>query len=177
MTGWRSGARLAVTAAACSTSLALAACGGGGGDASASPENQRERFRDAALKFAKCMRQNGVDVPDPQPGQPGIIFGQRGPNPDDADFRAAEEECRKHLEAARPELTEEQEAEFRDAALKHARCMREHGIDIPDPTFDGGGRASLRLDGKIDPTDPRFQEAERECQRYRPGIGGGPPRP
>jgi hypothetical protein len=32
---------------------------------SITPE-QREEFRDAAAKFAACMRRNGVDVPDPQ---------------------------------------------------------------------------------------------------------------
>lgn len=32
---------------------------------SITPE-QREEFRDAAARFAACMRRNGVDVPDPQ---------------------------------------------------------------------------------------------------------------
>jgi hypothetical protein len=178
MTGWRSGARLAVTVAACSTSLALAACGGGGGEASASPEDVRERFQEAGLKFAECMRENGIDVPDPKPGRGGILFGGpggEGPNPDDPKFREAEEKCRKHLEAARPELSPEDEAEFRDSALKHARCMREHGIDFPDPTFDSRGGATIRMRPGFDPRDPRVQEAERECRRFRPGIGGGPP--
>jgi hypothetical protein len=122
------------------------------------------------------MRENGVDVPDPKPGQPGIIIGREGgPEPNEADFQAAEEKCRKHLEEARPELSEEQEAEFKDAALKHAQCMREHGIEMPDPQFESGGRVQQRIGPGVDPTDPRFREAERECRSFRPGIGGPPP--
>jgi hypothetical protein len=142
-------------------SLALAACGGGD-DSSGGSADDRAQFREAALEYAECMRRNGVDMPDPAPGE-GLRFTAPpgGPTPT---FERAERECRKHLEEARPpELSEEEEREFRERALEHARCMREHGFDMPDPTFGEGGRVEMRLGGGIDPNDPAFQEAQREC--------------
>jgi hypothetical protein len=173
MTGARrSGARAAVIAAACSTSIALAACGGGGEAASAA--DQKKRAQEASLKFAQCMRDNGVDVPDPKPGQPGVVVGFGRDDVENPNFRQAEEKCRKHLEAARPELTEEQEAKFRDAALEFSRCMREEGIDFPDPTFDskGGARIGPPAGGANPKLEPGFPEAAEKCSKE--GPEGGP---
>jgi hypothetical protein len=154
-------------------SLALAACGGGE-DPSAASGDDRARFREAALDFAECMREQGVDVPDPSPGSGGRITFAVPPGGDDAAFRRAQEACQKHLEKARPpELSEEQQREFRERALKHARCMREHGIDMPDPTFDERGGIQQRIEGDIDPSDPRFQEAQEACSRFGPRIEEG----
>jgi hypothetical protein len=53
--------------------------------------------------------------------------------------------------------------------------MREHGIDFPDPTFEANGGARVRI-GKgsgIDPDSPKFQEAQKACQRTMPGLEGG----
>jgi hypothetical protein len=150
-------------------SLALAACGedgsgGSGGDS-------RAAMREAALDFAECMRRNGVDVPDPAPGQGGrITFRGTGPG-DTAAFERAQEKCRKHLEDARPpELSEEEQREFRERALRHAQCMRDHGIDMPDPTFGDGGAVRMRMGEGIDPNDPAFQEAQEACARFGPQM-------
>ena len=67
--------------------------------------------------------------------------------------------------------TGDRRAEFREAALEFARCMREHGIDMPDPTFGEGGRMTQRLGGTgVDPEDPRFEEAAEECSKYQPRM-------
>jgi hypothetical protein len=158
-------------------SLALAACGGGE-DPDLSSADERGEMREAALDFAQCMRENGVDMPDPTAG--GGIRLQAGPgsgnNPQTVE--RAQEECREHLEAIDPpEISEEQQREFKEQALKFARCMREQGIDMPDPTFGEGGRVQQRIGpGGINPEDPRFQEAEEECSQYRPRMRteGGP---
>jgi hypothetical protein len=153
-------------------SLALAACGGGDESNDGSGDD-RAQFREAALEFAECMRRNGVDMPDPSPGEGGIRLTAPPGGPDPA-FERAQRACRKHLEEARPpELSEDQEREFRERALKHARCMREHGIDMPDPTFGEGGRVEQRLGGGIDPNDPAFQEAQRECGTVGPQAEQG----
>jgi hypothetical protein len=151
-------------------SLALAACGGGD-DGSDGAGSDRAQFREAALEFAECMRRNGVDMPDPAPGQGGIQLTAPpgGPTPE---FERAQRECQKHLDDVEPpEISEEQEREFRERALEHARCMREHGFDMPDPTFGEGGRVEMRLGGGIDPNDPAFQQAQEDC-----GQLGGPAR-
>ena len=44
--------------------------------------------------------------------------------------------------------------------------MREHGIDMPDPTFGENGRAQVRI-GKgsgIDPESSKFEEAQDACR-------------
>jgi hypothetical protein len=78
-----------------------------------------------------------------------------------------------------PELTEEQQKEFQEAALAHARCMGEHGVDIPDPTFGEDGRAEIRInrrDGASGPKpdDPKWKAAEEACRDRLPSGGEGP---
>jgi hypothetical protein len=148
-------------------SLALAACGGGDDD---TQDDDRAQFREAAVEFAECMRRNGVDMPDPQGGRL-TLRGQPG---DEATLQRAQEACRKHMEGVQPpEMSEEQQREFRERALAHAECMREHGIDMPDPTFGEGGGVRMRIEGDVDPNSPAFQEAQRECADLMPGRGPG----
>jgi hypothetical protein len=67
-----------------------------------SPEQRRE-LQDARLKFARCMRGEGFDVPDPQPGAgPGAGGGQGGGglanlDPSDPRVQRAMEKCSKSL--------------------------------------------------------------------------------
>jgi hypothetical protein len=146
-------------------SLVLAACGGS--DSTSSSGSDREKFREAALEFAECMRRNGVDMPDPTPDGGMRLTARPG---DEATVQRAQEACQKYLDKARPpEPSEEEQREAREQALEHARCMREHGIDFPDPTFGEDGTVEQRLGEGIDPKDPAFREAEKAC-----GIGGLP---
>ena len=148
-----------VTAVLCA--LAFAACGADdpAGETAADPEQDR---RDAALAYAQCMREEGVDMPDPEVGEGGLkLVGPKGVTPEK--MRAADGACRKHLEAIKPpEASEEEQAEFREEALAHAQCMREHGIDMPDPTFGENGEARMRIGpgSGVDPESAKFKEAE-----------------
>src|SRR5688572_2095599 len=81
---------------------ALGACGTsdgrGDGDPTASP---RDRAFEGALKFARCMRGEGLDFPDPQKDGNGLVkIGGPGTRlePSDPKVRAAEEKCGKHLQ-------------------------------------------------------------------------------
>ena len=79
------------------------------------------------------------------------------------------------------------------AALAFAECMREHGIDMPDPHVDGsrvmvrGNASSDASEGAegpqtrsdffgADPSSPEFQEAEEACRPILGEFGpnGGP---
>ncbi len=152
--------------------VALGACGGGSDDATAGTGDRRAEFREAALEFAKCMRAHGVDMPDPTPGG-GIRIGGPDMGPQDRErMEEAQKACQKILESVRPpELSREDQQKFKDQALKFARCMREHGIDMPDPQFQGGGRMTQRLDEGADPGSQRFQDAQKACAK---GMRGGP---
>jgi hypothetical protein len=155
--------------------LAVAACGEEQAGGAADSADRQSEAREAMLAHARCMRDHGVDVPDPQFDGGRVM--QRGPdeNASPQKVREAEEACRKYLdEIEPPELSEEEEQEFKEAALAHARCMREHGIEnFPDPTFGEDGRAELRI-GKgtgIDPNDPEFEEAQEACRDELPELG------
>jgi hypothetical protein len=153
-------------------SLALGACGGGD-SGTESAGDQQAKFREAALDFAKCMREHGVDMPDPQPGGGGgIQLALRADEANRATLDRAQKACQKHLDKVPPpEISEEDRAKFREQALKFARCMREQGIDMPDPTFSGDGAVRQRMTGS-GPEDPRFERASEKCSKYQPR--GGP---
>lgn len=62
-------------------------------------------------------------------------------------------------------------------ALAYARCMRAHGVDMPDPVADndGGIRITLGTKGKVDgSTQAKVQGAMNACKQYAPN-GGNPP--
>jgi hypothetical protein len=167
-------------AAALACGLALSACGSD--DNTGEPAADREQAnRDAMLAYTQCMREHGVDIPDPQPGQRGIrLRPPEGVTPEE--MEEAEGACRQHLDKIEgPDLSEEQQKEFQEAALAHARCMREHGIDMPDPTFGEDGEARIEMrrgrgDGASgpDPDSPKFKAAEEACRDKLP-FGGEPP--
>jgi hypothetical protein len=181
--------------------LAMAGCGGdaGGGD-SGTEATSTPSFEDAMVQYASCMRENGVDMPDPQfsgdgssggamtfaiplgaadgSGPGGAAIGGPAGGPVDETFKAAAEACQPIMEAVRqnmPKLSPEEEAKMRDDALKFAQCMREHGVDMPDPTFDGGRGSAMVIQGASqapDAFDPdKFNEASSACSAE--GLAGG----
>ena len=156
--------------------LVIAGCGGGSSEED-DRAAQRERFEDAQVKFAQCMREQGIDMPDPEGGRIELrAGGPGGPSPQKVE--AAQEKCQPILEEAGgpPELSDEDRAEFEQQALAFARCMRQQGIDMPDPEFEGGGRMRQRMgEGGLrrGPEDPRFREAEEKCREFQPEPPGG----
>ena len=86
-------------------------------------------------------------------------------------MRKAEKACAKYREAIKPpEMSDEDKEKFRKAALEHSRCMREHGIDMPDPQFDEDGGAQIRIGrgSGIDIDDPKFRKAQEACEDTMP---------
>ena len=55
--------------------------------------------KQALAKFATCMRENGVKLPEPNTSG-GPIFNTKGLNTSSAQFRAAETKCRSDLQGA-----------------------------------------------------------------------------
>jgi hypothetical protein len=155
--------------------LGLAACGGDEETpaSAASGKTPDEKTREAQVKFAECMRENGVDMPDPQAGGKQVfkVGGDSGISPEE--FEEASKACEKYQQAIRPNLSEEEKTEMKERALENARCMREHGIDVPDPTFSADGGAQMRIPrgSGIDPEDPEFQAAQKACGDV---MGDGP---
>jgi hypothetical protein len=171
--------------------MTLAACGGDGAgregalsDGGDGDGASTKSFEDAMVEYASCMRDHGVDMPDPKfettgdGGGNAVTFGMpvgvssfgEGLDPE---FQEAQEACSPILESVRremPKLSPEEEAKMRDNALEFAQCMREHGIDMPDPQFDSGGRGPMVIQGGGDaeqrtPFDAdKFNEAAEACE-------------
>lgn len=176
----------ACTATAAGPEVATLESQAPGAVASASPSLSPE---DALLAYAACMREHGVDMPDPtyeegEDGQVaiGIDGGARG-EMDKDEFLEADKACHHLMAAVMPAGRGEMSAEDEEKFLQFARCMREHGIDMPDPDVNGGFRFEAGPAGGdggttgkgIDPNDPEFEAAQEACGDLLPGkLGEGP---
>jgi hypothetical protein len=198
------------TLAACSTgtaaapSVATLATRAPAGAATPAPSAGDVDPEEAMLDFARCMREHGIDMPDPQFAEAGsgggVAFrigrpggeddGEQGTliDLDSEAFQEAQQACNEHLQGVARDIDPEQRAELQEQLLNFARCMRDHGIDMPDPQFaEGpGGGSTVRIGGGpgedpgFDPGSAEFQEAQEACQeelgelpfRAGPGPGG-----
>lgn len=152
--------------------------GAGESDPSAAPSASLDP-ETAQLEFARCMREQGIDMPDPGSGGGGAV--RIGGDGLDADkMQAAFEACRQYMGGA-AEGPREIDPEMQDKLIEFAGCMRDNGVDFPDPDFSGGGGAiSIGPGGGIDPSSSEFQAAQEACQSilgdfgFDGGPGGGP---
>jgi hypothetical protein len=152
--------------------LALTACGAGDPASTAGRNGPDAKTRKAMLAFAQCMREHGIDMPDPKFSANGARQEIRGKGSTPEQQRAAQEACKKYQAQIKPpELSAEEKAEFRKQALANAKCMREHGIDVPDPQFDEQGRVTMRIgeNGKR-PDEDKLRKAAKACESTMPGI-------
>ncbi|MEN8113196.1 MAG: hypothetical protein ABFS21_02310 [Actinomycetota bacterium] len=169
--------------------LLAAACGGGDGDdgvaslttseaptetTTTAPFDQEQ----ALIDFSQCMRDQGVDFPDPvvdANGYPRFEFEDPEAVDRDALFEAGEE-CRHHIEQVVLSLPDFDSAEFSDTFLEYAACMRDQGFeDIPDNLDFSAVMRGEEL--PFDPTDPAFISADEQCRdifaEFRAGMGRG----
>jgi hypothetical protein len=164
--------------------LGVAACRGGGdkgsgvaslgGAGSATGTTTANAGEDvdpaqAALAYGRCMRQRGINIPDPRVDADGGLDMElpRGVNRDDPKFKAADQACGRYLP---PREQAPISAQQRQQALAFARCMRQHGINMPDPQITAEGvLLDEQLPRGVRKDDPRFKAAERACGQR----GGG----
>jgi hypothetical protein len=152
----------------------IAACGQGNspsvvtlrtqGAASSSPGLTSAQ---SAIAYTTCMREHGVDLPDPTMGPAGSLTVSDESSLakgkfDKGTFAEANDACRHFLTDAAATGSPGSDTAQRDAALAYARCMRDHGIDMPDPVFVNGA-IPAGLDPNIDPTTPEFVAADQAC--------------
>ncbi|MGW4794188.1 hypothetical protein ACWEPC_17480 [Nonomuraea sp. NPDC004297] len=158
-------------------SLLLTGCGsgdGGGADvasvsggtgnpsAAAKPsEDPQER----ALKFAQCMRENGVEVPDPDSSGRFMMKFDKGTSPEKVE--AAQAACKQYAPSGK--LQGGGDPKMAENLRKLAQCMRDNGVEsYPDP--EGG---MMRITPDI-AEDPDFKSAEETCKKEsaEAGMGG-----
>ena len=123
------------------------------------------------LAYTECMRDHGVDMPDPQTDGEGRTMVALDADPESGEFQEAQTACEPLMDNAvsQMEIDPEREAEMKEQLLEYAACMRDHGIDMPDPTFGENGRVDIQAgaDGGNGPADPvdddDFEAANAEC--------------
>jgi hypothetical protein len=172
-------------------SLVAAGCGGPARVGSNSSEQTAD---DQLVAWTKCMRDHGVVVDAEsdgegrfsisigRPGEGGKSGGtttgaQGGP---DARTEAAMKACEDKMPQRGQDLTPEERAKLEDQLLAFAQCMRQHGIDMPDPQ-DGGfiqkrvdnGNGQNTFSNGPDPDSEEFKAAEKACEDKLPNKGQG----
>jgi hypothetical protein len=153
--------------------LGLAAgCGGSSGDKGVPSANGGKAAKPTpsasydGRKFAQCMRDHGVDMPDPDPnGGGGLRKLSRNQNP--GTLSKALDACRS---VAPPALRNPDDPKIQEAFGKFAKCMRDHGVDVPDPDPALGGLGFPT--GTFNTADPAFGKAYTSCKSNLAGVRG-----
>jgi hypothetical protein len=114
-----------------------------------------------ALVFAECMRDNGVDMPDPGPGQQGLVEAIQAVagSYDRASMRKALSACEDLI----PQYAQEEHADD-DWQLELAECLREQGLDVSDTPFEDAHSGAVDVN--------EFSAAMEVCRDVL--TGGGP---
>lgn len=179
---------LALVATACGTSAGAPEVAtleeGSTSSTTAAASSEQSSDEDNLLQFAACMRDNGVDVPDPTVDAEGNV--QLGGSPGDGEerpalrgdeaFGAAIEACGELLEGLTFGFGERDITALQDTLLEFALCMRDNGVDMPDPDFSefgAGGEPGQGVGpfGDLDREDPTYIAAEEVCGDLLAGLG------
>ncbi|MDW3214754.1 MAG: hypothetical protein R8G01_12190 [Ilumatobacteraceae bacterium] len=160
------------------------------GDADGSPDGPADdgtaatgesTDEEKALAFAECMRDEGVDWPDPSTSADGsvdLLGGQTlaqvaGSSPEAT--QAAADVCTPLIEGASflpGGGSGTFDAETQDAFVEFAECLRDEGLEVSDPDFSSGGNPLVGLFGPgFDPNDLDNAAAIDACS----GIFAGTP--
>ena len=148
--------------------VALIGAGCSGNGSSGGSTNATNR--DKAMKFAACMRENGVSAfPDPNASGELTIDGIANGSsldPSTAAFTKAIGACR-DLEPG-GFMGHKRSAQEQQHGLEFAQCMRDDGVrDFPDPTKDGPLIDTSRIPsaaGRGAHSIPGFQATVEKCR-------------
>ncbi|GAA2797418.1 hypothetical protein [Kribbella solani] len=110
-----------------------------------------------AVKFTQCLRENGLNVPDPEPGKGPMLKFDKNSGITQEQVQKAMEACRQYDPQAEGGANPQQAENGR----KYAECMRKNGVEkFPDPKPDQ--RGIMIGPGVAD--DPDFKTAQAACQ-------------
>ncbi|MDJ0381436.1 hypothetical protein [Streptomyces sp. G-G2] len=123
--------------------------GGGGGD--------KQKIADDALKMRQCLRGEGIDAPDPKPGEDprGMTVGGGA---DQEKLQKAMEKCGMKGPGSGGGAPSQEDA---DKELAWIQCMRKNGVDLkdPEPAVNGMKKATEIPKGQ----EKAFQDALPKC--------------
>jgi hypothetical protein len=169
-------AAVAVVAAVAAVAAILVLSAGGGtaeGDGVASAGGEEGAAKPAetetsapldpdaqALVFAGCVRDNGVDMPDPGPGQQGLVDAFRAVSGDYD--RATLEQALAACQDLMPQYAQEH-PEGDDWMLALAECLRKQGLDVSDNPFEDAHSGAIDVN--------EFSAAMEVCRDELTGGG------
>ncbi|RLV68645.1 hypothetical protein STAN_4169 [Streptomyces sp. CBMAI 2042] len=158
-------ARRRTIAAACllatTVVLSATACSGDGGGTKSggSSSGSKKTEEDQALEHRKCLREQGLDIPEPKPGENGMGVTIDGGSKSQKEMEKAFKACQDKAVGGGPKELSQAE---KDKMVAFARCMRKNGFDMPDPKFDGGmAQAMPALKGS---EMKKFEKANKACE-------------
>lgn len=158
-------------------SIALAACGGPGTPGVANEGTTTTTAAVASggggtlasdnLAFAQCMRAKGVaNFPDPNSSGniPKESLQQLGVSA--SKYESVLNACKHLLPGGGSGPTQAQLQHERALGLSFAKCMRSHGVPLPDP--DNSGKIPDPATLGINQGSPKFEAGNTACAKYRP---------
>lgn len=178
---------LGCVAAAAATTLLLSGCGGEDSEgvataqqgqtsaaASAGTGNEVADYIAKVRVWVDCMRNEGIDVSDPDETGQTTINGDLAALKQDPTFTKAQQQCQSLLPAVPQSVMDLRRTQLTDAQKetnrKYAECMQTHGApDFPDPDADGGFDRS----GTWDQSSAGARQATEACASIL-GVTPGP---
>ena len=146
---------------------------------SATDADQAADSEAAMLAFTQCLRDQGIDVGDPTIDADGNLqlppiefetsdtVTDPDELPDMSEFEEMIAPCEEHLEGVVGSFSPGDTTEIEDMFLAYAECMRENGIDMPDPDFSSdGGVIDLGAIG-----GDNFEAADAACRPLLADLG------
>ncbi|MFC5720768.1 hypothetical protein ACFP1Z_11390 [Streptomyces gamaensis] len=154
-----------VTSLAAGLALFVTGCTWGDGDsakdsgkdtsAQGSDASGEGKKADDAYKQRQCLREQGLKVSEPKPGENDKAMAIEGG--DKETMEKAFKKCGGG--AADRKMTQAD----KDKALKFAQCMRKNGFDMPDPKFDGGSVQQKAMEIPEGAAKEKFDKANKVC--------------
>ncbi|MBC9719569.1 hypothetical protein H9Y04_44495 [Streptomyces sp. TRM66268-LWL] len=149
-------------------SLALAACGSQGEDssvASAGGDKQQSGKQlssaEKLRKYKACLAERGVSAQAHKVGEEAPE--QVSPE----EMEEALEECKEWAPTAEDVAGSKPDEKTLEAVRKYAQCLRDNGVNVPDPDPETGALSSSK-DMMKDPD--KLKAAAEKCKHLAPGA-------
>jgi hypothetical protein len=160
----------------------LAGCGSSGGNESSSEEGNAASpgqaggpggFAEIGDKTRSCLKEKGVELPEPGQGGPPAGGPPEGTPPPEggppqgfakggAKMKKAFEECGVELPQGKPEGPPMNSGTLRKSIKEYVACMGENGVELPEPNLSGEG--PVFQESEVDREDQKFKAANEKCQ-------------
>ena len=157
------------------------ACGKPASDSTSAKANasaEAAEVANAQLNFAKCMREHGQNVPDPDPATRELRFPTPSSHERGSAWDIAIQACQHFLPggALNPGANTQELEQFRAFAV----CMRAHDIDMSDPETTGTNIGNMVIHGRLEnvsrtelENDPVYKVAMEACKDRLPASANG----